>query len=88
MRRGRPLQRVSPKQAERQRQWNAITRQKIEDGQTCVDAYLSRCSGPLDGDHDLSRSLGGKWDEENHRLRCRKHHDRKHGKPWHGETAT
>lgn len=93
MRQGRPLARrtplrqQSPKQAARQKEWSKITRSKIERGETCVDAHLSRCAGPLDGDHEVQRSLGGKWDESNHSLRCRKHHDLKHGTPWHDEEA-
>lgn len=87
MRRGGPLRQQSPTARARQEGWNEITRAKLARGESCVDAHVSRCAGPIDGDHDIQRSLGGKWDEDNHRLRCRKHHDLKHNRPWHEETA-
>lgn len=99
LKRGKPLERRArlttttrlrpraPKQAARQREWNEITREKLERGESCVDARVSRCAGRIDGDHLVPTGRGGPWTEDNHRLRCRKHHDRKHGKPWAEETA-
>lgn len=73
-----PLRKRSKKQAANQRDWNAITRSKLERGETCVDGPVG-CAGPIDGDHIVPRGRGGAWTEDNHALRCRRHHDIKHG---------
>jgi hypothetical protein len=72
------LRAQSSKQAARRRQWSAITKAKLERGEQCVDGP-AECRGPIDGDHIIPTGRGGPWTEDNHALRCRHHHEIKHG---------